>query len=153
LQQVANARALHDSLHTDLVHSLRTLFSNVREHTRRFSEEAFQQQFRSTIPDMSARGQMNAVIHAFNHYNDPATQRLPLPAYQLSADEVPPAGPSKLPPRKPVLKNEEPEPVLKEKEEGETETDADGEEEDAPGKESSKPSPSTGEKRKHGGAK
>jgi uncharacterized phage-associated protein len=44
------------------------LFSNVWEHTRRFSEEAFQQHFRSTIPDASARGQMNTVIHAFNHY-------------------------------------------------------------------------------------
>jgi hypothetical protein len=149
LQQVASARALHDSLHTDLVRSLRTLFSNVREHTRRFSEEAFQQHFRSTIPDASARSQMNAVIHAFNHYNNPATQRHPLPAYQLSADEAPPAGPSKLPPKKPVLKKEEPELVSKE----EGETDADGEGEDAPDGESTKLSPSAGEKRKRGGAK
>jgi hypothetical protein len=150
---VASARALHDSLHADLIRSLRTLFSNVREHTRRFSKEAFQQHFRSTIPDTSTRRQMNTVIHAFNHYNNPVTQRLPLPMHQLSADEVPPAGPSNLPPKKPVLKKEEPEPVLNEKEEGEAETDADGEEEDAPDGESSKLSPSTGEKRKHGGAK
>jgi hypothetical protein len=129
------------------------LFSNIREHMRCFSEEAFQQHFRSTIPDASARGQMNAVIHAFNHYNNPATQHLPLPVYQLSADEVPPAGPSKLPPKKPVLKKEEPEPVSNEKEEGEAETDADGEEEDTPEEESSKTSPSTGEKRKRGRAK
>jgi hypothetical protein len=150
---VASARALHDSLHTDLVRSLRTLFSNVREHTRRFSEEAFQQHFRSTIPDASARGQMNAVIHAFNHYNNPATQRLPLPAYQLLDDEVPPAGPSKLPPKKPVLKKEEHGSASNVKEEGEAETDADGEEEEATDEESSKPSPSTGEKRKRGAAK
>jgi hypothetical protein len=129
------------------------LFSNVREHTRRFSEEAFQQHFRSTIPDASARGQMNAVIHAFNHYNDPATQRHPLPAYQLSADEVPPAGPSKLPPRKPATKPEKPAPVSGEKGEEETETDADGEGEDAPDEESTKLSPSAGDKRKRGGAK
>jgi hypothetical protein len=125
----------------------------MREHTRRFSEEAFQQHFRSTLPNTSARGQMNAVIHAFNHYNNPATQRLPLPAYQLSADEEPPAGPSKLPPKKPVLKKEGPGSVSNEKEEGEGEADADGEEEDAPGEESPKLSPSTGEKRKRGGAK
>jgi hypothetical protein len=149
---VASARALHDSLHTDLVHSLRRLFSNVWEHTRCFSEEAFQQHFQSTIPDTSARSQMNAVIHTFNHYNNPAMQRLPLPAYQLSTDEVPPAGPSKLPPKKPVLKKEEPGPASNEKEEGEAETDADGEE-DATDEESSKLSPSTGEKRKCGGAK
>jgi hypothetical protein len=129
------------------------LFSNVWEHTRRLSEEAFQQHFRSTIPDASAHGQMNAVIHAFNHYNNPATQRHPLPAYQLSADEVPPAGPSKLPPKKPVLKKEEPESVSKVKEEGEVETDADGEEEDATDEESSKLPPSTGEKCKRGEVK
>jgi hypothetical protein len=150
---VASARALHDSLHTDLVRSLRTLFSNVWEHTGCFSEEAFQQHFQSTIPDASARGQMNAVIHAFNHYNNPVMQCLPLPAYQLSADEMPSAGPPKLPPKKPVSKKEEPKPVSNEKEEGEAETDVDGEEEDAPEEESSKTSPSTGEKRKRGGAK
>jgi hypothetical protein len=142
LQQVASARALHDSLHTDLV---RTLFSNVREHTRCFSKEAFQQHFRSTIPDTSAHGQMNAVIHAFNHYNNPAMQCLPLPPYELSADE--------LPPKKPATKSERPEPVSNEKEEGEAETDADGEEEDGPDEESTKLSLSAGEKRKRDGAK
>jgi hypothetical protein len=92
-------------------------------------------------------------FNVFNHYNNPATQRLPLPAYQLLADEVPPAGTSKLPPKKPVLKKEEPESALNEKEDGEAETDMDGEGEDAPDEESSKLSPSMGEKRKRGGAK
>jgi hypothetical protein len=96
---------------------------------------------------------MNAVIHAFNHYSNPATQRLPLPAYQLLANELPPAGPSRLPPKKPAPKKADPEPVLNEKEEGEAETDADMEGEDAPDEESTKISPSVGEKRKRNGAK
>jgi hypothetical protein len=91
---------------------------------------------------------MNAVIHAFNYYNDPETQCLPLPPYQLLSDKLPPVGPSKLPPKKPATKPENPEPVSDEKEEGEAETDADGEGEDASDEESTKLSPSAGEKHK-----
>jgi hypothetical protein len=103
-----------------------------------------------TLLNTSAHGQVNAVIHAFNHYSDPATQRLPLQPYQLSTNELPPVGPPKLLLKKPATK---PEPVPSEKEEGEVGTDADGEEEDAPDKESTKLSPSMGKKRKRNGAK
>jgi hypothetical protein len=87
-------------------------------------EEAFQQEFKSSLPNATARGQVNSIIHAFNHYNDPKTAHLPLKPYELSADEKIDAGPSKSP-RKVTLKAKE--SAEEEKEDGEMDEDAEGE--------------------------
>jgi hypothetical protein len=87
-------------------------------------EEAFQQEFKSSLPNATARGQVNSIIHAFNHYNDPKTAHLPLKPYELSADEKTDAGPSKSP-RKVTLKAKE--SAEEEREDDEMDEDAEGE--------------------------
>jgi hypothetical protein len=86
-------------------------------------EEAFQQEFKSSLPNATARGQVNSIIHTFNHYNDPKTAHLPLKPYEFSVNEKIDAGPSK--PHRKV--------ILKAKESAEEEKEGDGMDEDAEG--------------------
>jgi hypothetical protein len=91
-------------------------------------EEAFQQDFKSSLPNATTRGQVNSIIHVFNHYNDPKTAHLPLKPYELSDDEKDNAGPSKSS-RKVVLKVKEAE--ADGKEDGEVDEDVEGEDDAA----------------------
>ncbi|KAJ7790429.1 hypothetical protein B0H14DRAFT_3501651 [Mycena olivaceomarginata] len=125
IEQVSISRELYNSLRNDLTGALRDFFSKVRDYIALCGEEAFQQEFKSTLPNATARGQVNSIIHAFNHYNDPKTAHLPLKPYELSDDEKDDAGPSKSP-RKVTLK------VKESAEEGKED---DGMDEDAEGEE------------------
>jgi hypothetical protein len=110
-------------LRNDLTDALRAFFTSVRNYVAVSGEEAFRQEFKSTLPHATARGQINTLIHAFNHYHDPKTAHLPLKPYELSDDEKDDAGPSKSP-RKVTLQ------VKKSAEEGKED---DGMDEDAEG--------------------
>ncbi|KAJ7844748.1 hypothetical protein B0H14DRAFT_3455390 [Mycena olivaceomarginata] len=131
MEQVSTARDLYSSLRNDLTDALRAFFTSVRNYVAVSGEEAFRQEFKSTLPHATACGQINTLIHAFNHYNDPKTAHLPLKPYELSDDEKDDAGPSKSP-RKVVLKTKE--AASGEKEDGEMDEDAEGEEDAAAGR-------------------
>jgi hypothetical protein len=111
-------------LRNDLTDVLRAFFTSVRNYVTVSGEEVFWQEFKSTLPHATARGQINTLIHAFNHYNDPKTVHLPLKPYELSDDEKDDAGPSKSS-RKVTLKVKE--SVEEEREDGEMDEDAEGE--------------------------
>ncbi|KAJ7800121.1 hypothetical protein B0H14DRAFT_3490983 [Mycena olivaceomarginata] len=121
------------------------LFTSVRNYVAVSGEEVFRQEFKSTLPHATARGQINTLIHAFNHYNDPKTAHLPLKPYELSDDEKDDAGPSKSP-RKVVLKTNE--AASGEMEDGEMDEDAEGEEDAAAGRAAEAPK-SSPRKRHH----
>ncbi|KAJ7697751.1 hypothetical protein B0H14DRAFT_3529196 [Mycena olivaceomarginata] len=124
MEQVSTACDLYGSLRNDLTDVLRAFFTSVRNYVAVSGEEAFRQEFKSTLPHATARGQINTLIHAFNHYHDPKTAHLPLTPYELSDDEKDDAGPSKSP-RKVTLKVKE--SAEEGKEDGEMDEDAEGE--------------------------
>jgi hypothetical protein len=95
IDQVSTARELYSSLRNDLTDALRAFFSSVRNYIAVSGEEVFQQEFKLTLPHATTRGQINSLIHAFNHYHDPKTAHLPLKPYKLSNDEKDDTGPSK----------------------------------------------------------
>jgi hypothetical protein len=125
LEQVSTVHDLYSSLCNDLTDALRAFCSSVRHYVAVSGEEVFQQEFKLTLPHTTARGQINSLIHAFNHYHDPKTAHLPLKPYKLSDDEKDDAGPSKSP-RKVVLKVKEAE--ADGKEDSEADEEAEGEE-------------------------
>jgi hypothetical protein len=127
MDQVFTARELYSSLRNDLTDALRAFFTSVRNYVAVSREEAFRQEFKSTLPHATAHGQINTLIHAFNHYHDPKTAHLPLKPYELS-DEKDDAGPSKSP-RKVVLKTKE--SAEEGKEDGEMDEDVEGEDDAA----------------------
>ncbi|KAJ7782109.1 hypothetical protein B0H14DRAFT_3507379 [Mycena olivaceomarginata] len=129
MDQVSTAHELYSSLRNDLTDALRAFFTSIRNYVAVSGEEAFRQEFKSMLPHATARGQINTLIHAFNHYNNPKTAHLLLKPYELSDDEKDDAGPSKSPSKKVVLKEKEPETAGKE--DGEVDEDAEGEEEAA----------------------
>ncbi|KAJ7810975.1 hypothetical protein B0H14DRAFT_3480085 [Mycena olivaceomarginata] len=69
IEQVSISRELYNSLRNDLNRS--------RDYIALCGEEAFQQEFKSSLPNATARWQVNSIIHAFNHYNDPKTAQPP----------------------------------------------------------------------------
>ncbi|KAJ7798405.1 hypothetical protein B0H14DRAFT_3492554 [Mycena olivaceomarginata] len=124
MEQVSTARDLYSSLRHDLTDALGAFFTSVRNYVAVSGEEVFRQEFKSSLPHATTRGQINTLIHAFNHYHDPKTAHLPLKPYELSDDERDDAGPSKSP-RKVTLKVKE--STGEEKEDGEMDEDAEGE--------------------------
>jgi hypothetical protein len=146
MEQVSAARDLDSSLHNNLTDALRAFFTSVRNYVAVSGEEAFRQELKSTLPHTTARGQINTLIHAFNHYHDPKTAHLPLKPYELSDDKKDDAGPSKSP-RKVTLTVKE--SAEEEKEDGEMDEDVEGEVDTTVERkpESSKSSPR--KKRKH----
>ncbi|KAJ7850403.1 hypothetical protein B0H14DRAFT_3451963 [Mycena olivaceomarginata] len=122
MEQVSTARNLYSSLRNDLTDTLCVFFTSVRNYVAVSGEEVFWQEFKSSLPHATAHGQINTLIHAFNHYNDPKTAHLPLKPYEFSDDERDDAGPSKSP-RKVTLKVKE---SAEEKEDGEMDEDAEG---------------------------
>ncbi|KAJ7679993.1 hypothetical protein B0H14DRAFT_2655504 [Mycena olivaceomarginata] len=104
IEQVSTTRDLYSSLHIDLTKALCAFFSSVRSYVAVSGEEAFRQEFKSTLPHVTTRGQINLLIHAFNHYHKPKMAYLPLKQYKFSDDEKDDAGPSKSPAKKVVLK-------------------------------------------------
>jgi hypothetical protein len=140
MEEVSTACDLYSSLRNDLTNMLRAFFTSVRNYIAVSGEEAFRQEFKSTLPHATARGQINTLIHAFNHYHGPKTVHLPLKPYEFSDDEKDNAGPSQSP-RKVILKVKE--SAEEEKEDGEMDEDAEGEVDTMVGQkpESSKSSP------------
>ncbi|KAJ7832355.1 hypothetical protein B0H14DRAFT_2592156, partial [Mycena olivaceomarginata] len=110
----------------DLTGALRAFFSSVCNYVAVCGEEVFQQEFKSTLPNVTTRGQINAIIHAYNHYHAPKTAHLPLKPYKFSDDEKTDTSPSKSPVKRVVLKVTDKE--AGEKEDGEVDEDAEGEE-------------------------
>ncbi|KAJ7810415.1 hypothetical protein B0H14DRAFT_3480656 [Mycena olivaceomarginata] len=146
IEQVSTSRELYNSLHNDLTDALRDFFSKIRNYVALCREEVFQQEFKSSLPNATARGQINSIIHAFNHYNDPKTAHLPLKPYELANDKKDDAGPSKSPGKKVVLKVKESE--ADGKEDGEVDEDAEGEEDTMVKQEPETPKSSPRKKRK-----
>ncbi|KAJ7812399.1 hypothetical protein B0H14DRAFT_3478891 [Mycena olivaceomarginata] len=125
IEQVSSACNLYSSLRNDLTSALCTFFSSVRNYVAVSGEEVFCQEFKSTLPHVTARGQINSLIHAFNHYHDPKTAHLPLKPYKFADDEKDDTGPSKSSGKKVVLTVKEPE--ADGKEDGEVDEDTEGE--------------------------
>jgi hypothetical protein len=126
IDQVSSLRVLYNSLQNDLTSALRDFFAKVRDLC---GGEAFQQKFKSTLPNTAARGQINSIIHMFSHYNDPKTAHLLLKPYELTNDKMANASPSKSTAKKVSLKVKEPE--ADGKEDGEVDEDVESEEDAA----------------------